>query len=424
MSKVLFRIASIVLASAILLLSIPREVVAMRTIHEFREAYGAKLDGFLDEEVAEVAYQRYFSGMSRAAFNKMFFAEPVKHFDESLRPLTDVGFFQLTHQMALCLGDCFDGGGVLYFTADHTVGKDYVSRQSFVHQMGNRAREGAWDYEDGLPLATIKLEYGQFTGTSYKILDHCWLRLDFDEPIAGYANYQCSDQDGFSGAWRLELPGNLDRARTVGESPEHSSSTVSPLGFLAASAAILMVWGVLHFRRRSKTGRNAPRHAPARVAVDTIAENVWQINYRDHYWDAFNGDTSQFSNRVLAELFLFRAWTTQFAFRIAANPADHDALVTETVSGCKYLGLKQFEKKHGFSIEDELKGDFMALIEERWHAYDDIVIRAPKTIPSSELCNAFLKQVGIIDPLVLYQLAADFVAQVEAIIEEGCFSTH
>ena len=133
-----------------------------------------------------------------------------------------------------------------------------------------------------------------------------------------------------------------------------------------------------------------------------VAQNIWLIDYREHYLEIFGRDASRLTENVLAELFVFRAWTTQFAFRIASHDANHDALISETINGCKYQGIKIFEKTHGFSIEEVLECNFMDLIEDRWYTYDDVVVSSPKEIPASEICGELLRLANIADGFVAF----------------------
>ena len=161
--------------------------------------------------------------------------------------------------------------------------------------------------------------------------------------------------------------------------------------------------------------RNANDREAVDIAGNVIDQVTYLMNYREHYDPIFQEAPELLTDKVLAELFLFRAWTTQFAYRMVADSRAHDALITETVSSCRYLGNKMFRHLHGFSIEEELASDLMDLIEGRWWLYDDVVIKSDKTLPSREICGQFTKQAGVHDPLALVRLAVDFVNHVEQV---------
>ena len=128
------------------------------------------------------------------------------------------------------------------------------------------------------------------------------------------------------------------------------------------------------------------------------------------------------TEKVLAELFLFRAWTTQYAYRMFAHASTHDAFITETVSSCKYLGIGLFEKASGFSIERKLGDEFIELIESRWWHYDEVVVEnknSDTTIPARELCGKVCSFAEVVDPEVFVKLCADLLSQVRVTRDNG-----
>jgi hypothetical protein len=141
-----------------------------------------------------------------------------------------------------------------------------------------------------------------------------------------------------------------------------------------------------------------------------IGEQVYQLNYRKHYTDIL-GD--EISPPRLAELFLFRAWTAQFGYRIFSSDVDaSEKLIGETVNASKYLGLEMFQLVHGFSIEVELGLDFISLIEDRWRGYDVVVSTTPtNSLPTMEIIEVLTQRLDIADPGVTYTLSIDFLMQ-------------
>jgi hypothetical protein len=119
------------------------------------------------------------------------------------------------------------------------------------------------------------------------------------------------------------------------------------------------------------------------------------MDYRSHYKDALEGlGESHMRATVLAELYIFRAWTAQFGYRIfSSNAGLSEKLIGETVNSTKYLGLDLFQEVHGFSIEDALDAEYMSLVEDRWQKYDLVVstrLSAPRITnfsPPSTACS-------------------------------------
>jgi hypothetical protein len=143
------------------------------------------------------------------------------------------------------------------------------------------------------------------------------------------------------------------------------------------------------------------------AATARIDEQVFLLDYRKHY----AGTLDEYATpRCLSELFLFRAWAVQFGYRIfTSNLQVSERLIAETINASKYLGLRLFQKLHGFSIEAELKQDFLSLIEDRWKQYDSTVVSGSNVIPTSEIISALTDQLNISDPVVTYSLSIDFL---------------
>ena len=126
------------------------------------------------------------------------------------------------------------------------------------------------------------------------------------------------------------------------------------------------------FRNLFGRSQNNPNPAPALSQVDSgSGEFVYFVNYREVYETIGTILGVSLSQKVLAELFLFRGWTTQFGYRIfSSNHAASEELINETVSLISNVGLKIFQDIHGFSIEDCLGGDYIRLVDSRWQEYD------------------------------------------------------
>ena len=160
------------------------------------------------------------------------------------------------------------------------------------------------------------------------------------------------------------------------------------------------------------------------IEGNIIADSTYLLNYRRHYDPIFRSLEEPLLNSVLAELFLFRAWTTQYAYRMFSDASAHDDLITETVSSCSHLGTGIFEKTLGFSIEAELGKEFIELVEDRWSQYDDIVVNnkdSETAIPAGQLCGKLFSLAGVADLEAYAQLCTDFLSQVQG-IRDNCLA--
>ena len=60
------------------------------------------------------------------------------------------------------------------------------------------------------------------------------------------------------------------------------------------------------------------------IEGNIVADTTYLLDHREHYEPMFREAGVELTNRILAELFLFRAWTTQYAYRIFADSNVHD----------------------------------------------------------------------------------------------------
>jgi hypothetical protein len=151
------------------------------------------------------------------------------------------------------------------------------------------------------------------------------------------------------------------------------------------------------------------------VATAKIDEQVYLMNYRHHYATILNEHVTPCR---LAELFLFRAWTAQFGYRIfSSNPAASEKLIGETVNSSKHFGLVAFQIAHGFSLETELGGDYISLLQDRWQGYDHVIVstRPQPGLPTLEIVACLTDRLDMADPLVTYALSMDFLRQLDLI---------
>lgn len=146
-----------------------------------------------------------------------------------------------------------------------------------------------------------------------------------------------------------------------------------------------------------------------------VDELVFTLDYRSHYAPIL---LEHLSEAAIAELFLFRAWTTQFGYRMfSTNSGISEHLIGETVNSCKYLGLESFEKIHGFSIEQRLGDDFISLIEDRWSDYDLEVSTDVRQqgIPKEHIIAVLAKNLKVDRLDIINGLKTEFLAQLDLI---------
>jgi hypothetical protein len=141
-----------------------------------------------------------------------------------------------------------------------------------------------------------------------------------------------------------------------------------------------------------------------------IDAQVYLLNYQEHYAKILG----QFVTPPrLSELFIFRAWTAQFGYRIFSRVPDaSEKLIGETINSTRVFGLSMFEGMHGFSVETELGAKFMDLVEDRWGDYDVVIERHGKSgLPTVEVVTALTARLNVADPVVFSALAMDFLSQ-------------
>ncbi len=152
--------------------------------------------------------------------------------------------------------------------------------------------------------------------------------------------------------------------------------------------------------------------------VDAVSaktdELTYLLNYRDHYSPILE---SHLTDLALAELYLFRCWTTKFGYQIFSNnPDSSDKLIEEMVNTSKDLGLVIFKTTHGFSIEGVLGDDYINLLESRWQSYDEKVLTFPgEGIPTFQIIYALGDFIGIHSPVITSELSIDFLAHLAEI---------
>lgn len=108
-----------------------------------------------------------------------------------------------------------------------------------------------------------------------------------------------------------------------------------------------------------------------RDVTTTIAEQgqfYYLLNYDEHYPELV---ASLPREATLSELFLFRFWLTQYAYRVS-RPAgvSEDEILECIVPNGLTLGRGIFEKAHSVDLENSLADCASTLMDERFSSYD------------------------------------------------------
>lgn len=160
------------------------------------------------------------------------------------------------------------------------------------------------------------------------------------------------------------------------------------------------------------------KSARTRVEVNfstaKIDQQVFLMNYAKEYGGILGEYTTA---QRLAELYLFRAWTAQYGYRIFSSNTDaSEKLIGEVVNSTHYLGLGIFQQTHGFAIETTLDADYLTLVDDRWRDYDLVVSTwTGQGIPTMGLMTVLTERLGIADAFVTYPLSINFLTQLDFI---------
>lgn len=99
--------------------------------------------------------------------------------------------------------------------------------------------------------------------------------------------------------------------------------------------------------------------------------------YLMSYEEEYSNLISQYSDsqQILAELFLFRFWLTQYGYRLCKPDAISDEdLLNDIIPNGLTLGSGMFERMNMISIQEALGDSIPELVEDRFHAYDSAII--------------------------------------------------
>lgn len=164
---------------------------------------------------------------------------------------------------------------------------------------------------------------------------------------------------------------------------------------------------------------NASKPANTRQVSTGIDEFVYLLDYRAHYGQVLG---QHMSDKALAELYLFRGWTTQFGFRIfSAKPEVSEQLITQTVTYTMHVGQKLFYEKHNINIEECLGNSYMNLLDSRWQSYDLIFVNNKNgdNFAAPQITWQLMKHLNINDVIVSMMLEGMFSIHLLAVKERA-----
>ena len=151
-----------------------------------------------------------------------------------------------------------------------------------------------------------------------------------------------------------------------------------------------------------------------------IGQHYYLMTYGDHYTDFLDGVDNK--EQAIAELFVFRAWTTQFGFRLfSSQPMLSEQIIGEVFNQGK-LGKGMLNQLEQVDIEFETGKEYVDLIDSRWQEYGNVFIdnKNSKTpIPTREICGKLTDLCSIQDPLKFMWICADFIKHLDSIKKEA-----
>lgn len=151
-----------------------------------------------------------------------------------------------------------------------------------------------------------------------------------------------------------------------------------------------------------------------------LGKYFYLMKYKEHYQEFLSGVSNK--SKVISELFLFRAWTTQFGFRIFSSHENvSEKIIYEVVNLGNTLGKGTLLILEGIDIEKTLNNEFISLLESRWQEYDKVVIcyRNEVAIPTRQIISKVCDQCNIKDPMKFVWLCIDFLSHMEQIKKES-----
>ncbi|MCB9197413.1 MAG: hypothetical protein H6600_03070 [Flavobacteriales bacterium] len=151
-----------------------------------------------------------------------------------------------------------------------------------------------------------------------------------------------------------------------------------------------------------------------------IGEYFYLMSYNEHYSEFLSGIDNK--NKVIAELFVFRAWTTQFGFRLFSSQPEVSEEIIGQVFNQGKLGKGMLNQLEQVDIEVETNREYVDLMDSRWQDYDSVFIENKNSetpIPTRQICGKLTDFCDIHDPMKFIWLCTDFIKQLDNIKQEA-----
>jgi hypothetical protein len=151
-----------------------------------------------------------------------------------------------------------------------------------------------------------------------------------------------------------------------------------------------------------------------------IGEYFYLMSYHKHYSEFLKGVENK--NKVIAELFVFRAWTTQFGFRLFSTQPEISEEIIGQVFNQGKLGIEILNQLEQVDTEAETKLEYVDLVDRRWQEYDSSFIsnkNSDTPIPTRHICGKLADFCDIHDPIKLIWICTDFINQLNRIKQDA-----
>jgi len=134
-------------------------------------------------------------------------------------------------------------------------------------------------------------------------------------------------------------------------------------------------------------GAVTPENVREKLQLDKY---LYLLNYSERYESILKDAPDR--DKIICELYLFRAWTTQLGFRLfCTNPDVSEAIIGEAVNLSKF-GTGVLAQTEKVDIESIFGQTYIDIMSERWELYDDIFISNKDTnFAAADLAAAFQK---------------------------------
>lgn len=151
-----------------------------------------------------------------------------------------------------------------------------------------------------------------------------------------------------------------------------------------------------------------------------LGQHFYLMTYRNHYSEFLEGVENK--KKVIAELFVFRAWTTQFGFRIFSSQPELSEMIIGQIFNQGKLGKGMLKQLEQVDIEKETNSEYVDLIDSRWQEYDKIFIENKNSetpIPTRQICGKLTDLCDIQDPMKFMWICTDFIKHLDNIKQES-----